>query len=173
MRRRLALGACCLIVSATLTAGGERSALPSGMPWLSLVHDSGLAPRPDRGLVVAVWRDGSIVKQRDPKSRVKGAVQIGRLSSASIQQVEAAIRNSGLWIRPSAPRYPDAAEDGLLIRQDGAARCWFDSGPLATTRGLREVADVVLALPLERASNATLSADDWLPWSHYREPSCE
>ena len=162
-----------MIASATLTADTEPRQLPSGMPWLSLVHDSGLAPRPERGFVVAVWRDGSIVKQRDPKARVKGTVQIGRLSSVSLQQMEAAIRNSGLWARPSAPRYPDAAEDGLLIRQEGAARCWFDSGPLATTPGLREVVDVVLALPLERASNATLSADDWLPWSHYREPSCE
>jgi hypothetical protein len=173
MRRRAAIEAWFLVASATLTAGAERPPLPSGLPWLSLVHDTGLAPRPERGFVVAVWRDGSIVKQRDPNARVKGAVLIGRLSLVSLKQVETVIRQSDLWARPSAPRYPDATEDGLLIRQDGAARCWFNSGQLATTPGLREVADVVLALPLERASNATLSADDWLPWSHYREPSCE
>ena len=173
MRRGLAVGTCCLIVSAAVTAGAERPQLPSGMPWVTLVHDTGLAPRPERGFVFAVWRDGSIVRQLDAKNRVKGAVQIGRLSSLGVQQIEAAITKSGLWSRPSAPRYPDATEDGLVIRQGGAAKCWFDSGPLARTPGLRDVADVVLALPLERPSKAALSADDWLPWSHYRAPSCE
>ena len=165
------------IVAALLplvVAGGEtRPHVPDEQPWIILVHDSGLAARRDAGLVFALWKDGTVVRERAPESRSSGKMLVGRIDSHGIKSIDQAITAAGLWNRASAPRYLDLPEDGLLIRDGSTARCWFDTPPTAVTPGLRTLADAILKLQLGGTLTVTIMDDRWLPWSHYREPACQ
>lgn len=156
-----------------LFAGGEtKPRIPEARPWIILVHDSGLAARRDAGLVFALWRDGTMVREWAPESRSSGKVSIGTIDSRATKSIDDAINAAGLWDRPSAPRYLDLPEDGLLIRDGSTTKCWFDTPPTAVTPGLRTVADSVLKLQLGHSVPGTITDDRWFPWSHYREAAC-
>ena len=155
-----------------LSGSDTRVRLPEGKPWIVLVHDSGLAAGRDAGLVFALWRDGTLVRGGPSGSRASGKVTIGRVDSRATKSIDDAINASGLWDRPSAPRYLDLPEDGLLIRDRSTAKCWFNTPPTAVTPGLRTVTDAILKLRVGDPAHGTITDDDWLPWSHYREASC-
>jgi len=153
--------------------GATRPRILEAKPWIVLVHDSGLAARRDAGLVFALWKDGTVVRERAPGSRSSGKMLMGRIDSHATKSIDEPITAAGLWDRPSAPRYLDLPEDGLLIRDGSTARCWFDTPPTAVTPGLRAVADAILRLQLGHSVPLTITDDHWLAWSHYREAACQ
>jgi hypothetical protein len=172
MRSTLAVTAAIVALPMRILGGQQHVGVPAEKPWVILVHDSGLAGGADGGLVFALWRDGTLVRERSAESRAAGKVRIGRVDAAAIESIRREIAASGLWERASAPQYLDLPEDGLVIRDQGVAKCWFDTRPTAATPGLKQVADAVLKLKVVNTAADTITDDQWLPWSHYREEQC-
>lgn len=172
MRKILAVA-----ILAELGAGSLQSnkplPVPVERPWMALFHDAGLAGGSTHGLVFALWRDGTLVRQRDARSRSDGRVRIGHVDATAIQSVERTIEASGLRTRPTAPRALDLSEDGLVIRSGSTTKCWFDTPPTAMTPGLKRVAEAILRLSARDERAVTVPFGESLPWAHYHEPGCQ
>jgi hypothetical protein len=156
-----------------MAAGGTGPRIPEAKPWIILVHDSGLSARRDAGLVFALWKDGTLIREQAPLSGSSDKMLIGRIDPNATKSIDEAITSAGLWNRTSAPRYLDLPEDGLLIRSGATTKCWFDTPPTAVTPGLRTVADASLRLQLRDSAPVTIVDDVWLRWSHSREAACQ
>jgi hypothetical protein len=161
-----------LAVALAFLPVGAPPSFPAERPWIVLVHDAGLADDKRGGLVVAMWTNGVVVRERLPECRSSGCIEVGQVDAETVRQVERLVSDSGLWDRASAPRYLDLPEDGLVMRIGPDAKCWFDTPGEALTPGLRQLADAILALRLSKAVRSRISQKQWLPWSHFREPLC-
>lgn len=148
------------------------SRIPESLPWLALARDAGLGTRPDAGLAFAIWRDGTILRRVSGSAIDDEVFEQSSLSDDQLEGLQKAITESGIESRDSAQRHLDLPEDGLVIRGDGKARCWYDTPGTEETPGLAAVAAAAAALTLAHSKQVTVALEHWLPWSHHWEKAC-
>ena len=133
------------LLAASRGAAPSPPTLPKTKPWLVLASDAGLGTRPDSGLGVAVWTDGTFLR-REPTDHTGQVFQLGSLDATQQKELAEVVTASGIERSKSARRFLDLPEDGLVIRANGQTLCWYDTPGVEVTPGLADIAQAALRL---------------------------
>jgi hypothetical protein len=160
--------ACLLLGRAT--SAHAPVPLPEGLSWVVLAHEGGLGGPGAEGLVAAVWPDGTVFRQVQPRSLED--LEAGTIPPAEVQHIRQVIAASGIEGRRTAGVALAVPYEGLVIRGERGTRCWYSTEGTEGTPGLSQIAVVLRRLPVKSWSRTKLRPEQWLPWTHYWERAC-
>jgi hypothetical protein len=156
-----------LLVAATLparaTAGVAASELAgkAECPVALARYQGGSASEQQKGIVVAVWRDGTIVRAADPRKPWAKHV-VGTLDAEDKHTLAAILDHGDIWDSPRGEVGIDLPQEWLVLQRGSDRWAWWESPGVTRTRWLQETIAKLLRFHV-RSATALIGVfdDDW------------
>jgi hypothetical protein len=104
------------------------------------------------GVIVAVWRDGTIVRAaRADKSWEKHVV--GTLEAKDRQALSALLERGDIWLAPRGEVAADSPQTWVVLQHGDRRWAWWESPGLTRTRELQETAQKLFHFHIQSQSD--------------------
>jgi hypothetical protein len=110
------------------------------------------------GIIVAVWRDGTMVRATEPRKPWLKHI-VGKIDAKDLQTLAAILDHGDIWDSPRGEVGVDLPQEWLVLQHGNRRWAWWESPGVTRTRWLQETVQKLLRFHIRSATDLTGSFD--------------